>query len=221
VAVTSEEWRTVWLWIETGAPYAGSYAGLRNAEDQAIDFTATARVFVDGNEILKRRCSECHATGDFKNESGRPLPFMPNMTRNPRGLKRPTAVHERIVLDDDPLARFSHHILVNLTRPHLSPLLLGPLAKTAGGWEACGPVFTDSDDQDYQLLLALLKRAKTEIDVRARYATPGFRPNRQYIREMKKYGILSSDFNPADPLDFFRLDQAYWQSFWYDPPASD
>jgi len=219
VDISPDEWRTAWLWIESGAPYAGSYAGLRNAGDQSIDFTATARVFVNGNELLKRRCSECHAIGDFKNETGKPLPFVPNMTRNSRGLKRPTGIHERVVLPDDPLARFSENILVNLTRPPLSPLLLGPLAEEAGGWGSCDQVFADSDDADYQVLLALLEKAKTEADARPRYGTPDFRPNRQYVREMKKYGILKPDFD-ADkgPIDIFNVDQAYWRSFWHEPP---
>ncbi len=219
VAVSPDEWRTVWLWIESGAPYAGSYAGLRNASDQSIDFTATARVFVNGNEVLKRRCSACHAIGDFKNETGKPLPFVPNMTRNSRGLNRPTGIHERVVLPDDPLTQFSENILVNLTRPHLSPLLLGPLAEEAGGWGSCGQVFADTDDADYRVLLTLLEKAKSDADARPRYATPDFRPNRQYIREMKKYGILKPDFDAEkDPIDIFQVDQAYWRSFWYEPP---
>lgn len=215
VEVTPDEWRTVWLWIESGAPYAGSYAGLRNAEDQASDFAAMARVFVDGNELLRRRCGDCHAIGDFKNETGKPLPFVPDMTRNPRGLKRPVGVHERVVLDDDPLAKFSQHILVNLTRPQLSPFLLGPLAEEAGGWESCGPVFSNADDTDYQGLLALLRRAEVEANARPRYSTRGFQANRQYIREMKKYGILPEDLDQdATPIDIFEVDQAYWRSFW-------
>src|SRR5512137_1192372 len=32
VQATPAEWRTLWLWIESGAPYAGTYAGLRNAQ---------------------------------------------------------------------------------------------------------------------------------------------------------------------------------------------
>lgn len=47
------------------------------------------------------------------------------------------------------------------------------------------------------------------------------RPSPLYIREMKRYGILPSGFDPdRDPLDAYATDQAYWQSFWYHPPAS-
>ncbi|MGQ9591239.1 MAG: HzsA-related protein, partial [Planctomycetota bacterium] len=40
---TEEEWRTAWLWIESGAPYAGTYAALRNAEAQAREPAAVGR----------------------------------------------------------------------------------------------------------------------------------------------------------------------------------
>jgi hypothetical protein len=97
--------------------------------------------------------------------------------------------------------------------------LLGPLAKSAGGWESCGPVFANTEDRDYQHILASLQRAKADADVRPRYGTPGFQPNRQYIREMKRYGVLAADYDPRHgPLDFFQIDQDYWRTYWYTPP---
>ena len=67
-------------------------------------------------------------------------------------------------------------------------------------------------------MLASIRRGKAEADVRPRYGTPGFRPNRQYIRELKRYGILASDFDPAtSPIDIFEADRAYWRSSWYAP----
>ena len=43
----------------------------------------------------------------------------------------------------------------------------------------------------------------------------GWRPNPQYIREMRRFGILSETFDPEnDPLDPFATDQAYWRSLW-------
>jgi mono/diheme cytochrome c family protein len=217
VEVRPDQWRIVWMWLESGAPYAGSYAGLRNAEDQAKDFRAAATVFVDGIQILRRRCNECHAVGDFQNETGRALPFSPNMTNNPRGTGRRIGTHERVVLENDPLTKYSSQILVNMTRPALSALLLAPLAKEAGGWGSCGTVFADKDDDDYKRLLGILERAKAAADVRPRYASPGFRPNRQYIREMKKYGVLPPDFDPDhSPIDFFQADQNYWRTYWHE-----
>ena len=50
VALTPDQWRTIWLWLESGAPYAGTYAALRNAEDQAREGSSTLRVWVAGAE---------------------------------------------------------------------------------------------------------------------------------------------------------------------------
>ncbi len=41
------------------------------------------------------------------------------------------------------------------------------------------------------------------------------KPSPLYVREMRRYGILKSEFNPAtDPIDPYATDQAYWRSFW-------
>ncbi len=215
VEVTENEWRTVWMWIESGAPYAGSYAGLRNKKDQGIDWSAAWRGLADSAATLKRRCGECHAVGKGTSETGRAFPFNPNSANAKRGVERATGIHERVVLPNDPLTKYSAHILINLTRPELSPLILAPLAKEAGGWGACGTVFTSKDDPDYQSILASLERGKKQADQRPRYGMPGFRPNRQYIRELKKYGVLAADFDPEkSPIDFFQTDQAYWRTYW-------
>ncbi len=203
------------MWIESGAPYAGSYAALRNAQQQTVENNAAWRVFGEHPQVLQRRCGSCHAVGDLKNETGRALPFSPITANNRRGVQRATGVYERVVLDEDPLTKFSCDILVNMTRPELSPLLLGPLAKEAGGWGSCGQVFTTQDDPDYQLLLDSLQKGKQTADQQPRYSTPGFQPNRQYIRELKRYGVLPEHFDPATtPLDYFAADQDYWRTYW-------
>jgi hypothetical protein len=47
---------------------------------------------------------------------------------------------------------------------------------------------------------------------------PDFRPNQQYVREMKRFGVLPADFKvTADPIDPFETDQRYWKLFWYHP----
>jgi hypothetical protein len=217
VTVTPREWRTVWLWIESGAPYAGTYAGLRNGRDQEKSQAAVAAVFKDGADVLRTRCGQCHALGEKADEQGRPLPS--HSYGHHRGsIGRPTGVYERVVLENDTIARYSANILLNFSRPALSPLLLGPLSKKAGGYASCGEIFKGNGDSDYQRLLGLIEKAKSALDEEPRYATPGFKPNRQYIREMKKYGILPLQFDLAkDPIDVFELDQAYWRAAWYSP----
>ncbi|HOC01270.1 MAG TPA: hypothetical protein PKM43_21280, partial [Verrucomicrobiota bacterium] len=96
-----------------------------------------------------------------------------------------------------------------------SPLLLGPLAKTAGGFGSCGEVFRDTQDPDYRRLLGAIRLAREGIEAHQCFGTPTFRPNRQYIRELARFGVLPAAFDPArDPLDVFAADQAYWRSLW-------
>jgi len=46
-------------------------------------------------------------------------------------------------------------------------------------------------------------------------------PSSHYIREMKRYGILPPNFDPAThPIDVYATDEAYFQSFWYRPGSS-
>jgi hypothetical protein len=49
---------------------------------------------------------------------------------------------------------------------------------------------------------------------------PGFRPNKYYLREMKRFGFLPKDLGPDDPVDYYATDQAYWKSFWWLPQAA-
>jgi len=213
VRAKPEDWRMLWLWIESGATYAGSYAALRNGAGQARSGQAVSAFYRNGGgRVLQTRCVSCHKPG-----SDRSLPT--NQGARTKKLRqtigRPTAIHERLVEENDPVARFGMAILFNMTRPHFSPLILGPLAKDAGGFGSCPDVFKSKDETDYKKLLGALDAAKKVIDAEPRYSTPGFRPNRQYVRELKKYGVLPADFDPSrDEIDVFRSDQAYWESLW-------
>jgi hypothetical protein len=220
--ITPQEWRTLWLWIESGAPYAGTYAALRNGKEQTSAGLALTRVFREQGTVLQRRCFGCHNNPDTQVSKDYQLPFnWEARRRSKRSLNRPTASHERIIFENDPIARFSANILFNFTRPHLSPLLLGPLAKDAGGFGSCGQVFKDTQDPDYKQLRTALVKGAAQWDNQPRYATPGFKPNRQYVREMKKYGVLPPAFDLAkDTLDVFETDQAYWRSLWLTPAST-
>ncbi len=108
--------------------------------------------------------------------------------------------------------------LCNLDRPEKSYILRAPLAKSAGGLEACGQaVFADTNDPVYQKTLAAIVDAQRRLQEGKRFDMPGFRPNRHYIREMQRFGFLPKDLGPNDPIDYYKVDREYWDSFLYQP----
>lgn len=217
VKLTATEWRTLWLWIESGAPFAGTYAALRNAEQQA---RATAALHEVGKqlEIIQRRCATCHTSDQPAPGQPLRLPCEANVEERRKQAARPVAVYERIVFPNDPIARYSFNVLLNFSRPSHSPLLLAPLARTAGGWEACGAVFADTQDADYLGLLRAIARGQAALEPEPRFGQERFRPNPQYVRELQRCGVLTAGFDPlADNLDVFAVDQQYWRLFWHVP----
>jgi len=111
---------------------------------------------------------------------------------------------------------FDAAMLVNYTQPEASSILLAPLAKAAGGYARCGKtVFSDKNDPDYQILLTSINSGKALYDARPPWGSPGWKPNFQYVREMKRFGLLADAYDPATaPFDPFAMDQAYWRSLW-------
>ena len=98
--------------------------------------------------------------------------------------------------------------------------LMAPLAKEAGGLGLCTnaqgkAVFATREDPGYAKLLAVVEDAKKMLDADPRFDMPNFCPNQEYIREMKRYGILPQDADPArcriDPYD---VDRRYWSLDW-------
>ncbi len=101
----------------------------------------------------------------------------------------------------------------------MSLALLAPLAGEAGGFGLCSPtVFADTHDADYQKILAMCVAGRNRLDQIKRFDMPGFRPDPAYVREMKRYGVLSAEFDLSrDSADVYQIDQAYWRSLWHRP----
>jgi hypothetical protein len=125
---------------------------------------------------------------------------------------------------DNPVFRFSRHLLYNLSRPEKSLQLLAPLATEAGGYAVCKPrenmdvrVFATVDDPDYRTLLSAIQVSKNWLDKIKRFDMPGFQPRSEYVREMRRYSILPDDLPVDAPIDVYATDQAYWESHWYRP----
>ena len=209
VQTTPHERRVARLWIETGAPYPGTYAALGTGmigsyTENELDRSDLAWPSAGPSmEALHRRCNSCH-------RAEMPLPMTASDDQ-----KLPPWEGLKLA---DLRRRFSRHILYNLSRPEKSMLLLAPLARAAGGFESCRqPVFRDTADPDYQTILAYIREAQRKLDEIKRFDMPGFVPRRDWTREMKRFGILPPNHDPAKAVDFYAVERAYWRSLWYQP----
>jgi len=224
VKLSDHEKTMIRLWIDTGAAYPGTYAALGagmlghysgstgSLTRQDIKWPST----IAARAVVKKRCASCHK-GQIS------LPDSPSDNKRMVGW---TERRELIAKGDFPILRYNRHILYNLSRPEKSLLLLAPLASSAGGYASgqekkkpeCPVVFEDADDPDYKTLLAAIKDAKAYIDKITRFDEPGFRPRPEYIREMKRYGLLDKAFDLSkDPIDVYKMDRKYWDSLNYRP----
>jgi hypothetical protein len=201
------------LWIETGAPYPGTYAALGcgaiggYAENLQVhtDFAwPTTRA---GAAVIDRRCASCH-------QGPQTLP---------RSLSDEREVSFWRFSLDDPRLKLSRHIVFNLSYPEKSLLLLAPLSQAAGGLgicrksDACGSVFASAADADYRILLAMITAGQAYLAQIKRFDMPGFEPRAAYVREMKRYGILPADLPAGAPINPYETDRAYWESLWHRP----
>jgi len=204
VTVSPEEWMTVWAWIEAAAPFCGTYGGLRNVADQNVQIREFQK---KGMPVIGRRCRSCH----IKEGTAPPLPSIYD-SKERRKQVGPGPAHERIVFENEPMATCSWTGLLNASRPEKSGILLAPLSKEVGGWGMCGEVFTSTEDPDYKQLLAALQNFQQEWQKAPRFGTPDFHANRQYVREMIRFGVLSEGTDSAT-VDPYVTDRKYWDLF--------
>jgi hypothetical protein len=238
VQPSPEELRRIKLWIDAAATFPGTYAALgtgmigpyaalQYGTKREPDYLAWPRIR-DAAQVLDRRCATCH-TGDRKlprhpaDNLGLRLHHLSYGEGAPRLWTPPwiepyddtLRIGSRAWMQAyaDPRLQFSRHILYNLSRPAKSLLLLAPLAREAGGYGICGTVFTDTQDPDFDTLLAAIDRAKGYLERISRFNMPGFRPAPEYVREMQRYGVLA----PGERVDVYETDRRYWQSMWHQP----
>ncbi|MFH1717672.1 MAG: hypothetical protein ABIF19_10000, partial [Planctomycetota bacterium] len=98
--------------------------------------------------------------------------------------------------------------------------------KEAGGYGLCrvnqpdgrtAAVFSNTEDGDYQKILAMCREGKKCLEQIKRFDMPGFTPPAGYVSEMKRYGVLPADLPDDATIDVYAIDRKYWQSLWYDP----
>lgn len=216
VKLSDHEIKTIRFWIESAAAYPGTYAALATGliggyqeNRQVINNDSNWPESKKAAVSISRRCDECHK-GKIR---------IPKFLSDERGLSfwRPNWNDEAMLL--------SRHSVFNLSRPEKSLMLLVPLAKTAGGHavntnkkNVHPVVFKDTNDADYQAILAMVRAGKKKLDEVKRFDMPGFKPRKEYIREMKRYGILPADFDiDKEDVDVYKLDELYWKHLWYYP----
>ena len=210
--------RTLRLWIETGAAYPGTYAALGTgmiggyAENKQVDTDWQWPEARAAAEVVDRRCAGCHSD---------PARLLPRALSDERGVSfwQPDM--------RDPRLNTSRHIVFNLTQPEKSLLLLAPLAESAGGWGLCREVnstkpanlFASQSDPDYIKLLALCAAGKKRLESARRFDMADFKPRRDWVREMQRYGILDAALDVKVPLDVYAVERRYWESLWHRPAA--
>ncbi len=207
------------LWIESGAAYPGTYASLgcgmignyieniqTNTGNQWLESIAAA-------EVIEKRCLACH---------DEPSLLLPRSLADERGVSfwQPSL--------DDPRLNTSRHIVFNLSRPEKSLILMAPLARSSGGWGLCrnpgtekpADVFPDADDPGYRQILAMCQAGRRYLETDKRFDMPGFQPGKDWVREMKRYGVLNKAMEPSDGIDVYAVERDYWKSLWYKPIAT-
>jgi hypothetical protein len=204
VELSGSEKDMIYWWIESWCTYSGTFASLNKDPNR--------RIMVD-KKLLQRRCSDCHADA-----------FRYGRHHGPSAAD----------------VRETFGLRVNYTSPEMSLLLRAPLSKKAGGLEICrdrkatayeGPrtqsnwklgdappaaTFASKDDPDYQLMLQQIREA-AEKYTPGRLELPGFTPHHDWVREMKRNGVLSGDFQGDGSRDlqfYFDVDERYYRKFW-------
>ncbi|MBK5293034.1 MAG: hypothetical protein JJE04_15355 [Acidobacteriia bacterium] len=212
VNATPTERKIVRLWIDSGAAYPGTYAALgtgmigsyteNQLERQDLAWPATK----ESMAAIGQRCGGCHG------------PEMPLPLSASDDLKLPPWDALKV---SDHRRRFSRHLVYNLTRPEKSMMLLAPLSRESGGYGLCrSEVFRDTSDAGYQTILAAIQRAKQSLDETKRFDMPNFRPRADWVREMKRFGMLPERLNPEQPVDYYAVERAYWESLWHLPVSN-
>jgi len=208
--VTPADRKVIMQWLDTSAPYPGTYAALGCGsiggyqQNKQIVNTDTHRpATVAAQDAIARRCDSCHK-GAMR---------LPHTLSDENGISFWTPKWT-----DPRLKKWHRHMLFDLSRPEKSLFLKAPLAKEAGGLgmgQDGKSVFKSTDDPDYKLILAMIQDGHDVLGKAKRFDMEGFRPPKPYLREMKRYGVLPETFDlDKDTVDPYALDRKYWALDW-------
>ncbi|MCY3020847.1 MAG: polysaccharide lyase family protein [Planctomycetota bacterium] len=244
VKVSPRERLQMQLWLDIGAPYPGTYAALGTGSiggyihnDQILNNDADWPETKAAQPVFGGRCATCHDANrhplprTLSDEIG--LSFWAPDMNDPRlkysrhvvfNLSRP----EKSVILLAPLARSAGGYGLCRPVPQASSLPTVPQASSLPGAgkmpavpaDADSTVFVTKDDPGYRALLAMCEGGERRLEEFKRFDMPGFKPRAEYVREMKRYGLLPESFDVnKDPLNVYDMDRKYWDSLTYKPPA--
>lgn len=240
VKATSQQKKLLRLWIDAGAAYPGTYAALgcgmigNYAENNQINTGLNWPVTQAAAQVIRQRCIGCHdqpsrlLPQNLADERG--VSFWQPSMDDPRlltsrhivfNLSRP----EKSLILLAPLARAAGGW--GLCRQGNGEAANTEIANTAAS-ERIGAalenrlkvdaVFADATDPGYQKLLAMITAGKEFLENEStRFDMEGFRPRVDWVREMKRYGILPKDYELNTRLDVYAVEKNYWKSLWYLP----
>ena len=236
VEMPAQERRLIAFWLDAGAAYAGTYAVNSTGSIGHYVVNKNSRDDKDWPElsayedVLVRRCDRCHAKDDESKKAGTyTAPAQFYVQYYPHEEKQKNLFIARSMAQDG--GRFNRHEIFDLTEPSESLVALTPLAKSAGGLGVCEAksgegVLNGTDDADYQKIVDYIMRGRRYLLEENNRYTMSFdsanngpncpkrfvaRPD--YIREMKRYGVLPADFDPKTPIDPFQVEGDYWRMF--------
>lgn len=216
------EMEMVRLWLDSGAPYPGTYAALGTGmiggyeqNEQVIENDRGWKTTQAGAAVIERRCATCH-------DASRPLP---------RALSDEMGFSFWMPKISDPRIMRNRHIIFNLDHPDLSLLLRAPLAVAGGGHGTCreagqaagkGTVLPSTADPDYLILREMIDAGRQRLQASGgRFDMPDFRPRPEWVREMIFFGILPKDTDPRrDPINVYQTERRYWESLHHHPPQN-
>ena len=140
------------MWIDLNVPY------YHTSESNHYDRKGGRRIAPEKldavlYDVATRRCASCH-------QDGVAVGYCDRHDIESKKAKRCASCHEQ---------NLPRKFYTRILQPENNNFLLAPLAKSAGGTEACGkPVFESREDPDYQAILATFKPINELLENRPR-----------------------------------------------------
>ena len=79
-------------------------------------------------------------------------------------------------------------------------------------------IFASTADPGYQAILAMIVAGREFLERDStRFDGPNFKPRTDWVREMKRYGVLPEGLKPEEVTDVYAVEQDYWKSLWHQP----